>query len=406
MNRFFKIILIGFSIVLLAWILPDTYHFITTKKVRYPFIVYSPLLQDFLIQDSKDKNIFYNDTKGNQYTSQQTDSLVPTLYYRQLLTDNRLPDTLMGVAVDQQLIRRTNFFFRHSPRDINTKKVKLYPLLESRPKRIELSMPDDIVRFTDSEIQFVDMESNSINRKKSALFQKVFDQKGVQLPIKAIGGDPNAKKDYDEGYFFTDSQNQLFHLKQMVGQPYLKKIALDPSLKIDQIFITEFPNRSSFAFITDVNHNFYVLTAPSYQLVKTAIPSFNPKEDAILIMGNMFDWNVKINNQHSITNYALSTKDFSLMQTLSTPLQTTKWEEATEYIFPFELKFGSPLNKYFTPYIINLSVLALFLNLFLMFVFVVLKRKKMTSVAIIVSSLCIVVGGLFSFIPLLIYSKL
>lgn len=406
MNKLFKIILIGFSIVLLAWILPDTYHFITTKKVKYPFIVYSPVLQDFLVQDAKDKNIFYNDTQGNQYTSQQTDSLVPTLYYRQLLTDNRLPDTLMGVSVNQHLIRKTNFFFRHSPRDINAKMVKLYPLLESRPKRIELSMPDDIVRFAESGIEFVDMETNTINSKKSALFQKVFTQKGVQLPIKAIGGNANARKEYDEGYFFTDSQNQLFHLKQMVGQPYLKKIAIDPSIIIDQIFITEFHNRSSFAFITDVDHNFYVLTAPSYQLVKTAIPSFNPKEDAILIMGNMFDWNVKISNQHSITNYALSTKDFSLMQTLSTPLQTTKWKAATEYIFPFELKFISPLNKYFAPHIVNLSFVALFLNLFLTLVFVVLNRRKTTSAPIIASSLCIVVGGLFSFIPLLVYSKL
>lgn len=391
--------------MLLAWILPDTYHFVTTKKVNYPFVLYSPLLQDFMIQDSKDKNLFYNDTKGNEYSSQQADSLVPTLYYRQLLTDNRLPDTLLGVAVTPQLIRKTNFFFRHSPRDINAKMVKLYPLLESRPKRIELSMPDDIVRFTDTGIQFIDMETNSINSKKSALFQKVFDQKGVQLPIKVIGGDPNARKEYDEGYFFTDSRNQLFHLKQMVGQPYLKKIEIDPAIIVDQIFITEFSDRASFAFISDLEHDFYVLTAPSYQLVKTAIPSFNPKEDGIMIMGNLFDWNVKITNEESITNYALNKRDFSLMQTFSTSLQTTKWEAMSKYIFPFELKFTSYLNKYFTPYFINFSIVALLLNSLLMLVFIALKWRKMKLGAIIASSVCIVAGGLFSFVPLIVYSR-
>lgn len=391
--------------MLLAWILPDTYHFATTKKVNYPFVLYSPILQDFMVQDSKDKNIYYNDSKGNEYSSQDADSLVPTLYYRQLLTDNRLPDTLLGIAVTPQLIRKTNFFFRHSPRDINAKMVKLYPLLESRPKRIELSMPDDIVRFTATDIQFIDMETNSLKSKKSALFQKVFDQKGVQLPIKVIAGDPNARKEYDEGYFFTDSHNQLFHLKQMVGQPYLKKIEIDPAIIIDQIFITEFADRASFAFITDSKHDFYVLTAPSYQLVKTAIPSFNPKEDGMMIMGNLFDWNVKITNDASITNYALNKKDYSLMQTLSTPLQITKWEAMSKYIFPFELKFTSYLNKYFMPYLINFSIFALIFNSLLMILFIVLKRRKMKKGAIIASSVTIAVGGLFSFIALMVYSR-
>lgn len=406
MNKFFKIILISFSIVILAWILPDTYHFVTTKKVSYPFVLYSPLLQDFLAQDSKDKNIIYKDTKGNEYTSQQTDSLVPTLYYRQLLADNRFPDTLVGAAITPQLIRKTNFFFRHSPRDINASMVKLYPLLESRPKRIELSMPDDIVRFTDSGIQFIDMETNSIKNKKSALFQKVFDQKGVLLPIKVIGGDPNARKEYDEGYFFTDSRNQLFHLKQMVGQPFLRHIEIDPSIIIDQIFITEFSDRASFAFITDLEHDFYVLTAPTYQLVKTAIPSFNPKEDDIMIMGNLFDWNVKITNEESIINYGLNKRDFSLMQTLSTPIKTTKWEKISKYIFPFELKFISRLNKCFRPYLLSFSILALLLNSLLMIIFIVLNWRKMKKGAFIVSSICIVAGGVFSFLPLIVYSRI
>ena len=354
------------------------------------------------MQDTDDKKVVYKDTRNNIYTRKETDSLAPTLYYRQLITENRFPDTLFGVAVTPQLIKRTNFFFRQSPRDINAAHIALYPLLESRPKRVDLSMPDDVCRFTDKEIQFIDMETNTVKKEKSARFQRVLDRKGVSLPVKTIAGNPTTRKEYDEGYFFTDSKNQFFHLKQMAGNPYVRKIETAPDMVISHIFVTEFPNRSSFAFLTDAHNQLYVLTAPGYTLIKTALPAYNPEKDDLLIMGNMFDWNVRISNASGMHNYALNVPDYTLRDTLSTPLKTTKWEKASTFIFPFELKFTSRLNKYFAPRIVNFSQHALFLHIIWVALFVFLSRKDKKQ-SRIVPSLSILIAGLFAFIPLLLF---
>lgn len=404
MNKLLKIKLIAISIILLAWLLPEIYHFVTTQKTNYPFIIYSSLHNDFLVQDRKGKEIVYKDRRNNSFTQAQTDSLVPTLYYRLLITENRMPDTLMGVHVTPQRIKKTNFFFRHVPSNINAKLVKLYPLLESLPKRIELSMPDDVCRFTDSKIQFIDMETNTINTKKSAHFQRVFNKKGVKLPLKVIGGNPTARKEYDEGYIFTDSKGQLFHFKQMAGQPYLKKIAIDSNIEIKHIFVTEFSNHASYAFITDENNRMYVLTAPDYRLRATGLPSFNPQKDNIFIMGNMFDWNVELSNSRGIYNYALNASDYTLRDSLTTPIITTKWEKASAYIFPFELKFTSRLNKFFAPRIVKFSWSVLGLNFLLALLYGIIFRKEKKRY-LIISVSAIIVLGLFFFIPSWIFFK-
>lgn len=403
MNKFLKTLLISVSIVLLAWLLPATYHFVTTQKTTYPFIIYSSLLNDFLIKDRDEKSNVYKDRKGNVYTQAQTDSLVPTLYYRLLVTESRMPDTVLGVALTPQLIKHTNFFFRHSPSDVNGNLLKLYPLLESHPKRMELAMPDDICRFTDSEIQFIDMEKNAVNQKKSKRFQHVFQDKGVDLPIKAIGGNPTARKEYDEGYFFTDSRNQLFHLKQMAGNPYLKKIDLADDMIIEHIFVTEFANQTSYAFITDQNNRMFVITAPDYRLVKTGMPAFNPKEDDIFIMGNMFDWNVELSNKSGRWNIALNAADYSLIDSLYTPIVTTEWEKASTYLFPFELTFTSLLDKFFYPRVSHVSVMACFFNILLAIAFLFIFRRSKRK-DLVFPFIGIVALGLFAFIPFWLFN--
>ena len=46
--------------------------------------------------------------------------------------------------------------------------------------------------------------------------------------------------------------------------------------------------------MTDVNNAFYVLQNRTYEIVKTGIPAFDPETDALTIIGNMFDWTVRV----------------------------------------------------------------------------------------------------------------
>ncbi len=84
---------------------PWCYAFLTLKPAKTPFTMYSSVLGDFVItQLDENKQLHRYDTKGNTYTQQQVDSLLPSLYVRQLTADERFP---IPFAVGQ-LVRKTS----------------------------------------------------------------------------------------------------------------------------------------------------------------------------------------------------------------------------------------------------------------------------------------------------------
>ena len=68
--------------------------------------------------------------------------------------------------------------------------------------------------------------------------------------------------------------------------------------------------------MTDTNNKFYVLNNRTYEVVKTGIPMFNPEMDALTIIGNMFDWTVRVTTPASDNYYALNANDYSLIKAL------------------------------------------------------------------------------------------
>ena len=155
MIRLSKIILFFTAVVLLAWLLPWTYRFLTVRPDRTPFTLYSCVTESFASIDFNDGEIVRHDASGKTYTDREFDSILPLFYYRQLLSDGRQPDTLRGVALTPQTVSMQSFYFRNSPSDINKVKPELYPLLEAMSGRVELQMPPDVFRIHD-RIEFID----------------------------------------------------------------------------------------------------------------------------------------------------------------------------------------------------------------------------------------------------------
>ena len=184
MSKTYKIIYYILLTAILAWLLPWFYNLATLKKERTPFTLYSEIIEDFAMinVNQNEKDLRYTDRKGNIYTERQFDSILPMFYYRQLVTDNRLPDTIRGVPVTASKIRRENFIFRTRPLDINVHHPELYSLLESRSKRVDLTMPDDVFRLTKNGIEFIDMESNQVNKENRHCFNPFSNKKKLLFP--------------------------------------------------------------------------------------------------------------------------------------------------------------------------------------------------------------------------------
>lgn len=341
MTRISKIFLCLTLAILAIWQLPWCYAFLNTKAAPNRFIMYSSLLNDFIITGHEEgKGFIRQDVAGNLYTEEAVDSLLPMFYMRQLVADEAFPDTLFGVAVSPLEVQRTSFNLRIRPSAVNGPETRLYFLLESMPKRVDLQMPEDAFRFTDTGIEFIIMETNSVDAAKSGRFTQVLRDKGFAFPPRKVSGNPTTMKEYDNGYLLIDANGNVFHLKQTAGQPYVKALSLPENVEARHIFLTEFRDRRLLGFLTDTrNRCFAILTDGS--MTETGIPSYNPETDNFTIIGNMFDMTVRISSPDATRYYGLSADDYSLLKS---------YEPASESGTHIPgLSFTSPYDRHVRP---------------------------------------------------------
>lgn len=335
-------ILFGALVTLLAlWQLPWCYNFFTARSVSTPFTLYSSVIGKFaMLEHDENGRLQYKDAEGKVYTEEEFDSILPTFYYRQLVTDNRFPDSICGQEVTPRQIQLANFNVRYSPLDLNKPSIGLQQLLESKSGRVDLELPDDVFRITSGGMEFIDMKTNMINEKKSRMFTETMLRKGFRFPVFRLSGNPTDRKEYDEGYVMLDSERKLYHVKQMVGRPYVRPIELPSELKAEHLFITEFPSRRWLCFLTDSEGHFWVVEKDTYAVVRTGIPPFNPEKESILIIGNLFDWTARIDRYERQCYYGLSANSYELLDSLVYPTPDNSVKG---------LKFTSTKDKFVMP---------------------------------------------------------
>ncbi len=298
--------------VLAFWQIPSALNMLLAESYRSDFTLYSTLADDFVSLGNYDGEMKYYSARGEQYTDQQFDSILPAFYVRQLVTDGRFPETIKGVDVTPQLLQQHNFNFRVKPSDINAPIIRLYSLLESMSKRVKLEMPDDVFRITDSGIEFVDMESNTIKAEKSEAFTSALLKKGFTFPAQRVAGNASARKDYDNGYLLIDAKGELYNLRMTVGRPYVRHIELKGNVTPKYVFVTEFSDRKSLGYMTDTENNMYVVESDN--TIRAIVGYiYNPERDAITIMGNMFDWTVRVTTDEMDNYYAIDAESYDLL---------------------------------------------------------------------------------------------
>lgn len=344
-------ILFWFTVVVLViWLLPWTYSFLTGKAHKSVFTLYSSVIDDFASIDQQDGKKIHIDRAGNVYTDSQFDSILPFFYYRQLIADEKFPEEMHGVALTPRFVQTENFMFRSTPSAVNKNLVPLYPLLESMSGRVDLVMPDDVFRITSKRMEFVDMESNQVDEEKSVRFTEALSKKGFTFPATIVSGNPTARKEYDEGYLVYDKAGKLFHLKQVKGRPYVRLIDVPEGLSIEHIFLTEFKNRRILAFITDSQQRLYALQAKSYEFKQVPIPSFNPKEQILSIIANAFDWTIMLSEEEADAYYAMDATSYTVIDQMKRPYEEESLaEKVGDIIFPVRLRFSSPYDREVRP---------------------------------------------------------
>jgi hypothetical protein len=195
MVRISRYILILTAVIAAATALPNLYWTIIEKPVKAPMIRYSCTDKTFMIFRSG-TTILRQDSKGNSYSRDEYERKLPMLYYVQLASTGKMPDSINGVELDMHTIRKASSNYWFQPKNMDGPQSGLYPLFESESGRVNLEMPNDFFRMKD-RLEFIDPKTNKVLKEKSTLFSSTLEKRGFTFPARIIAGIPTVKKSCD-----------------------------------------------------------------------------------------------------------------------------------------------------------------------------------------------------------------
>ncbi len=336
-------LIIGLGIIVCVWLLPALYRLVAPNTSRTPFVVYSCMDSSFIQFETINKQVQYTDFKGNTFTKHEADSLLPLFAFRQLVAEGRLPDSLFGVALTPKLIQQNAFHFKTSPKQLNKPAVGLYTLLESASGRVDLQLPPDVFRLTDKGIEFIDCETNTVNKAKSLSFSRELEKYGFVFPVQLIWGNASTRKDYDNGFLLTDSQNRLFQLKMVKGAPWVRAIKTDGCTitGYKQLFTIEPANRQLVGLVVSDDNQLYAVRADG-TMAHVGIDAYDPQAMQINIIGDLFHWTITEYTETESRYYAVDARTFELVARAIIPDPTPAIKERImRYVLPVRLRFTS-----------------------------------------------------------------
>ena len=383
----------------LAWVLPFFYHLAFDQETDVPFTVYSGVTHTFAILGGDEHR--YADDQGHVYTQEQFDSILPGLYYSQLASDGRFPDSLYGQSVTVEEMKQSFFVFHSKPREVNRVDVPLYPLLDADGHRVAFSEPSVAFRWGRQGIELLSIAENRVLQAKSQRFQEALG--ALVMPIRHTVGDPNVRKEYDNGYLIVDAANALYQLKQVDGAPLVRRLEAPARGKIDQVWLTEFEDMRSLGYLSTDDGGFYRIDARTGACEALPVGGYDPHRTTMVILGNKFDQTVKLIEDSVVRYVALSAGSApQVLRTHRFVLPAMVSEQVGRYLVPFELAFSDRLSTQIYPRVEYFGWTALPLALLLaVATFFLFHRAPLTQR--LFKALGVLVFGVYLLIPLLLW---
>lgn len=404
MKKFGYIVLYCLSILALSWFLPWLYALVSSSSSREPFASFSPVAEQWVVSvndDSGNTDIYTLDSLGERdrtFTKTQRDSLLPQLYYKDLLAKELLPDSIGTHEVTLPFLRHAEFAFTSNRRDVNKVLPQVYLMMESMPERADLEDPDHVFRFRDGRMEFLRMADNTVNESRTRRFTDAMNAAGFIMPASDASANITARKLYDEGYLMIDADGKVFHVKQRAGRPYVSAVRLPDGVRGKKVFIFENTDERILGFMTDSDNIPYFILKDGLKAVRLGIGKVNPSADRINIMGNLFNIVFRVASDTATVWSAVDADTFETLGRFS--YSTVPENRLASYIFPYRLNFNSSNDSFAYPRISGFSMNAIWLNLVLAVAAFIILRRVNRPRRIVLSCLT-VVFGIYIFVPLI-----
>lgn len=271
--------LVALTVAALLFALPALFDKVAGPPGEEPLVFYSPVLGQFIYQRSPGSHRFeYRDEEGREYSRQEFEELLPFVYFRNLERRNLLPVTVAGrrfqledIAAERQGLEiRARHLRGHFPQ------IPLYPLFNTDPETAMMPFPEELFRFTDRGMEFVNADFNRVNPELSLRFTRALEGAGFVFPATLIAGRPTNLKPFDDGYFIRDAAGQVFHLRRVVNQPVVHNLGLDRTLDIADIVVSEHERREFRGLIITRQGQILLISWDDYRLIPLPVEGYDP----------------------------------------------------------------------------------------------------------------------------------
>ncbi len=419
------------SICFFAWVAPMLYHLVLVKVVDKTHLFYSPVddtmiyTEQLLDRDAKAEaksenhhaDVVYKNEKGEYFTRNEFEAKLPFIYYRNMEMRGLLPMTLHGQSFDRQAIQKERRVLEMPSRLLDDKiyKEKVYSLIDANPGQVALVLPADRVRFTESELEFIDSDANGVDAEKTAQYTKTMKDKGFLFPAKGVWGNFSTFKPFEGGTFVLDAQGKTFRLVRENNVLTVQPMPFADGIVPKRIVIAESKDRKYLGLLLDTKERVYLLHDNDYSLTHIPTPKYvSANMDLKLIMDPLF---VTVVFSDAERIHAVAFKNAQVLPPELVPIHSfehsmsrskrTVLVDIAHVLFPFSLSLKDlhsskgELHATLSPHFLGLGLVFQLLLAAAYAFFYRAHGKK----AIYVQSSCIAIFGLFILVPFLLMEQ-
>ncbi len=418
------------SIMFFAWALPTLYDLVFTKTVSKTHIFYSPtakvmvyteqlLSRDMAAEEKSEthhSDVVYKNEKGQYFTREEFEALLPFIYYRNMEMRGLLPLEIDGRSFDRQIIQAERRVLELPARLISGKQYEqIFPLIESNPGQVALVLPADRFRLGGDNFVMVDSDANQVDPSQSEKYSKALQDQGFTFPIKGIWGNFSTFKAYEGGVFLLDSFDKTFHLIRRDNEPIVQSVDFPEDVVPQTIVVSETKERKYLGLVLDTKDRIHLLSEQDFALTHIPTPGYVPERmDFKLVMDPLYltaifsdARNIKaiaFANNPQLPPVLEALHDFTHEMSQS---KATSYSKAASLLFPFAIKFQEPESR-FGVFQLHLSPLYWPYSLILGFVLAiiyVLRFRHQRERTLCKQGIFIVFLGLYILIPFLLMEQ-
>lgn len=357
--------LVILAVLVMAVYIPSLYGKIFFDRVGKTHLFYSPVSEKFIYLEKIVGSIpaeslakatdhhaerAYRDQDGKWFTRVEFEKQLPFIYYRNMELWGLLPIKLKGRVLDEDIIKKNRQVLELKAGNISDRQpqIPLWPLLESNPDQARLVFPEDRFRLTADRIEFINVDTNTVDSELTDLFTKALKAKGFAFPARSVNGKFTILKPFDEGAFLVDNKYQVFHLKRRNGKPDVVKTPINPALKTRYIKISENRLREYYGLLLAEDGSLHMLTYNHYQLIRLPIDDYNPDRMDFKLIINLLYPTATYSDEATIQAVAMDT-EFQPIARFKHRMSRTKetlTQKIYQVLFPFTIGLKEKRSGY------------------------------------------------------------